>query len=1042
MPLTETPIEKFQNLLRELFQVKDAAELDFGIYRILKLKREQVEEFISSRLPAIIDEAFREFITTDTTTLRNRLNKLSAEFVKVAGPKAIDADGELRQDLRDSEAGQEYCELRSQLAAATMTEEQKIRVYNDLYSFFSRYYDDGDFITTRRIRYAGNEAYAIPYSGEEVVLHWATKDQYYVKTTEQLKNYRFRVRDYSVAFEVVDAAPQEGNNREKNRRFVISGENPVEWDAEKKTLKLKFEFRPLTQQEQNEHGKNENQKPQESLNRKAEEAVLAKVADATLKALLATPEGNSDKSLLLRHLNRFTRKNTSDYFIHKNLRAFLERELDYFIKSECLLLEELENIENPKLPQAHLMRARVVRRIAGHIIDFLAQVEEFQKKLFEKRKFVLRTEYCITLSQVPEAFWPEILANQAQLAEWRDLFALDDLLKAAKKRKPDVAFLRQHPTLVVDTKHFTDDFKWRLLASFDNLEEVLDGLLVKSENFQALNLLAEKYRERVKCIYIDPPYNTGNDEFLYRDNYQHACWLTMMTNRLARALDFLNLDGAIYVSIDEREIHRLWQLAEAILGSENKVAMVTVKVKDAAGVGQQSVLFDVCEYGVLWAKSLSELRARTSTNPAVELEPVSAPLENYKHLVVSYGRKELVKTLHRANVGELRVYKCVDFKIEDARRLTWAEYVSRASDIYADYNPSGGMILSIRGEIPAEGLSCIDYVPLKGRGAGQLQTVYFLDQRILARAADVLVSRLGQTYRRSVMTNLWAVANAGLNKEGGVRLTSGKKPEALLWRVYDLLAPQKSLVMDFFLGSGTASAVAQKTGRRWLGVEVERSLLEMALRRMKRVIGGDGTGISRRIHWLGGGFFAYCTLEQYEDALENITVAEPETAQTALELYGDDYLLKYMLDLETRGSASLLNVEMFKDPFDYKLQVQGENGRQETTVDLVETFNYLLGLDVRKLRQFEDGGRKYRAVLGNDRKGKSVVVVWRSVKDIEENKEALLRDREFIEKTVLPTLLGDGTKPDRLFVNGASFVENAEAIEPEFKRLMFAPLSY
>jgi len=238
----ETPLEKFQTLLRKLFQVQDAAELDFGIYRILNLKRTQVEEFINDRLPVIVDEAFRELVTTDTAGLRQRLDALREEIAGVAGDDAFDDDGNLvNPSLRERPKGREYADIRAQLAAAIVTEEQKTRVYNDLYSFFSRYYDDGDFITTRRIRYAGNEAYAIPYSGEEVVLHWATKDQYLLKTTEQLKNYRFHVRDYSVAFEVADAAPQEGNNRERNRRFVLCGENPVEWDAEKKTLKVRFE---------------------------------------------------------------------------------------------------------------------------------------------------------------------------------------------------------------------------------------------------------------------------------------------------------------------------------------------------------------------------------------------------------------------------------------------------------------------------------------------------------------------------------------------------------------------------------------------------------------------------------------------------------------------------------------------------------------------------------------------------------------------------------------------------------------------------------
>jgi adenine-specific DNA-methyltransferase len=112
----------------------------------------------------------------------------------------------------------------------------------------------------------------------------------------------------------------------------------------------------------------------------------------------------------------------------------------------------------------------------------------------------------------------------------------------------------------VDTRHFSEDFKWRLLAHFDDLDEALDGMLIKSENFQALNLLLEKYRGKVKCIYIDPPYNTGSDEFLYKDRYQHSSWLSMMADRLDKAKELLSEDGAIFIHIDENEQSRLRML--------------------------------------------------------------------------------------------------------------------------------------------------------------------------------------------------------------------------------------------------------------------------------------------------------------------------------------------------------------------------------------------------------------------------------------------------------------------------------------------------
>lgn len=196
--------------------------------------------------------------------------------------------------------------------------------------------------------------------------------------------------------------------------------------------------------------------------------------------------------------------------------------------------------------------------------------------------------------------------------------------------------------------------------------------------------------------------------------------------------------------------------------------------------------------------------------------------------------------------------------------------------------------------------------------------------------------------------------------------------------------------------------------------------------------------LSADINWQGGGFFKYQYLEQYEDTLNNLELPLAAEGQLAFEKFGDEYLLKYMLDFETQGSASLLNLDMFKDPFAYKLKVQEGDEIVERPVDLVETFNYLLGIHVSKIKSFEGNGRLYRAVLG-EKNGKRVAIVWRSVVGLENNEKALMQDKDFIKKRVLPKLLGKA-KPDRLLVNGACFVKDAEPIEPEFHRLMFAPV--
>lgn len=1032
-----TPLEKFQELLRELFQLKDAAELDFGIYRILNLKRVQVEEFIASRLPAIVAEAFAEYTTADMAELQKQLSKLRAEYVALAGEAAFEPGGGLRADLRSSERGKEYTDLHSRLKSAVATEELKTRVYNDLYSFFSRYYDDGDFITRRRIRYSGNDAYAIPYNGDEVVLHWATKDQYYVKTIDRFTNYRFRADDYSVVFEVKRADADEGNGRDKKRYYAIAGQDPVAWDATTSTLRVYFEYRPLSGKEQTTYGRTEQQKPQDKLNDETAQAILGAIPDAAPKAELArSDKADSEDSVLTRHLRRFTRRNSSDFFIHKNLRGFLEQELDYFIKSECVLLDEVLNAADLKLSQAHVLRARVVRRIGGHITDFLAQVEDFQKRLFEKRKFVLRTEYCLTLDRVPETFWPEIIANEAQLAEWRDLFGLGDLLKQAKKHKPDVAFLKTYPTLVMDTKHFSEDFKWRLLASFDNLDDAIDGLLVKSENFQALNLLLEKYRGRADCVYIDPPYNTGDSEILYKNDYLFSSWLALMENRMTVSQRMLTPDAVLFVAIDDFEMVDICKLVDVQFPSLKR-EMVVVNHHPQGGKGK--TLANTHEYMLT---CVSRASGRTLSGRADGDDTEHRPFKRSGTAESNFRRRRpnsfyaiLVAPESHRIVG-----------LEPPPPLGEGYLTEKTKEGYHRVYPLG-----LQNEERVWRRSYDNCLPLVAQSkleSSDGMTIYQL---------------IGSRERTPALFSNWIgprynAGTYGANLLGDIIGEHNPFPyPKSVHTVEDALfaagLDDDDVVIDYFAGSATTGHAVINLNRedgarrRFVLVEIGDYFDTVVLPRIKKVTFSPGwkKGKPERLATAeeaerGPRVIKYIRLESYEDSLNNISVCVGQAAQTALKLHDDDYLLNYMLEIETRGSPSLLNLEMFKEPFSYKLKLQDGNGTRESAVDLVQTFNYLLGLDVRKLRQFDDGGRLYRATLG-DKRGKSVVVVWRSVKDIEENKDALLQDKVFIEKTILLALLADGAKPDRLFVNAASFAEGAEAIEPEFKRLMFAPIT-
>ena len=198
------------------------------------------------------------------------------------------------------------------------------------------------------------------------------------------------------------------------------------------------------------------------------------------------------------HLDRYSARNTFDYFNHKDLGTFLRRELDFYIKNEVMHLDDVENESAPRVEQ-YLSKIKVIRKIAGKIIAFLAQLEDFQKKLWLKKKFVVETQWCITVGCIPQAFYPEIAANEAQREEWVRLFAIDeingDLMKPwySKPLKPE--FLKAHPTLVLDTRHFDAGLTERLLEAIGEVDAQTDGALFHSENFQALSLMQERYRE-------------------------------------------------------------------------------------------------------------------------------------------------------------------------------------------------------------------------------------------------------------------------------------------------------------------------------------------------------------------------------------------------------------------------------------------------------------------------------------------------------------------------------------------------------------------
>jgi adenine-specific DNA-methyltransferase len=426
--------EKLKTLLQELFQL-DQPDLDFGLYRVMHAKSAEVSQFLDKDLLPQVTAAFGQYRTADKAEIEKELAKA------IEQAQSLGADPETLPKVKDLRA-----RIKNDAVDIGALESE---VYDHLFSFFRRYYSEGDFLA-KRVYKPG--VFAIPYEGEEVTLHWANKDQYYIKTSEYLRDYAFRLRPddeqkpMRVHFRLADAVEGEHGNVKaaegKDRVFILAaaGDSGRDFIAKEdgeqgKELVIRFEYRPATLIDWPDDAREGKTKPpsQKEMIALAVKRVLA-VADASLAAWIAdlgrphvtTSGERADYTRLEAHLKRYAARNTFDYFIHKNLGGFLRRELDFYIKNEVMHLDDVESETAPRVEQ-YLSKIKVIRRIAGKIIDFLAQLEDFQKKLWLKKKFVVETQWCIAVGCIPETFHAEIVANNAQHEEWVKLFAIDEI---------------------------------------------------------------------------------------------------------------------------------------------------------------------------------------------------------------------------------------------------------------------------------------------------------------------------------------------------------------------------------------------------------------------------------------------------------------------------------------------------------------------------------------------------------------------------------------------------------------------------------------
>ena len=970
--------------LQEIFQINQP-DLDFGIYRILNSRQTQINEFLQKTLP----------------------NKINAAF-----------NGNF---------------------------EQVNNVYNHLYTFFSRYYDQGDFISQRRYK---GDTYAIPYAGEEVMLHWANKDQYYTKSGESFSNYAFTLENgKKVQFRLVEADTAKDNRKDNDqaRVFVLiepqikteTDENGDEiqtdilpFDIQGDLLTLRFEYIAINGTE-----KQRTKLQKEYILQAVEKIKTFAISDDFQEIFTLKPtDTNKTRTLLEKYLTDYTAKNTADYFIHKNLGKFLNQELDFYIKNEVMNLDNIQDSTDFSHIEQNLQTIKTIKTVAKEIIAFLAQLEDFQKKLWLKKKFVAGCHYLITLDHLNEAQVQAALENPKQTAQWQALFHVNtsDLNTAE--------LCKNYPHLVVDTSLFEPKFQAEVLGNLSDLDKQTDGLLIHSDNFQALNLLQERYKEQVKCIYIDPPYNTGNDGFLYKDQYQHSSWLAFMNDRLFLSKELLSSTGGFFQSIDDKELFSLRFISDAIFDTDNFINNISIKMSELSGVKMKHLnrYAKLKESLLIYAKNKLyldisiEKKEKNREALTSYLKYYSSIIENIDDECEQWIITPLKEFFNKNNLKFSSEIEINEWKIKNAKHLIYRTN-SKTVDSFIKDNPNAPPICAF---INKDGNKIVKW---------NNKEMLFLEKYLYEYLGDIWLD----------------ISTINLNKEiFDFSFPNGQKPLLLLSRIIKSMQLNlNDLILDYFAGSGTtAHAVInlnrEDNGKRKYILVEQGEYFDTVLKpRVQKVIFAkewkDGkpqfdnetfSGVSQIVKVL--------KLESYEDTLNNLELKQPASDLFAQnEALQNDYLLHYMLDVESRDS--LLNTKHFDKPFDYQLNIAttSAGAYEAKSIDLVETFNYLIGLRVRDIDDKREK-RGWVTVKGKLANGDNALIIWRDCEKvgyeelndfIRKNAYGLEDKAEYSSETFdVVYINGDHNMPT-VFADGDESVKTLKvrSIEAEFLSRMF-----
>lgn len=426
-----------------------------------------------------------------------------------------------------------------------------------------------------------------------------------------------------------------------------------------------------------------------------------------------------------------------------------------------------------------------------------------------------------------------------------------------------------------------------------------DNFIIKGNNLLALHSLKKKYAGKVKLIYIDPPYNTGSDEFGYNDNFNHSSWLTFMKNRLEVAKTLLSDKGCIFVHIDHHELYYIGVLLDSIFGVENKVQVISAKTATPAGFKTVNPgPIDVTEYILFYTKHKNSFTFKKAY----------VPVDYNKNYNLVLNRNDDV-TKWKFTLIKDAMLQSLGFASETEAKSKYGKmWKTLKSQLIAQYAfDHAEDVVSVRD--PHKPTDTVKALMKKSKELGHVieqvredgTSSYFYNGGALAFYSNKMQIIDGEECITELLTDFWNhISWAGIANEGGVKLKNGKKPEKLIKQIIEMTTSEKDLVVDFHLGCGTTAAVAHKMNRQYIGIEQLDYGKNDSKIRLKNVIDGDKTGISKAVGWQGGGSFVYCELAKANDRFAD-EIEQAETSEQLKDIWGrmkaTDYL-NYKVDIK------------------------------------------------------------------------------------------------------------------------------------------------